>query len=324
MHSEECLEFLPRYLNGMPGMSRITERTDFKRAFWTPPLDPAAALAVEQRQIARLKLTPLVSLTDHDNIEAGFALEEVPISVEWTVPYRRSILHLGIHNLPRGSARFWGSTMAAFTAAPAEERLPEILKELASLPETLVVLNHPFWLEEGVLAADHSPALEQFLRECVEFVHAFELNGTRPWKENRDTIELAAAHNRPMISGGDRHACEPSACLNLTNAKSFAEFATEVRDGESSVVFMPHYRQPMGLRILEASCEILASYPEYPTRRRWIDRFFYRSENGHVQSLAEVWENREPWMLKPATGTLRLLGTNGVRGALRAVFSQAG
>lgn len=323
MHSEECLEFLPRYLNGVPGISRITQRADFKRAFWTPPLDPESALGLEQRQIARLDLNPLVSLTDHDDIEAGFALDNVPISLEWTVPYRRTILHLGIHNLPRSSARAWMSEMAAFSAASVEARLPGMLREIAQLPEALVVLNHPFWLEEGVNAADHPPALEQFLRECLEFIHAFELNGTRPWKENRDTIELAAAHQRAVISGGDRHACEPSACLNLTNARSFAEFACEIRDGESSVLFMPHYRQPMGLRILEASCEILASYPEYPNRRRWIDRFFYRPEAGRVQSLAELWENREPWILKPATGALRLLGTNGVRGALRAVFSQA-
>jgi len=52
------------------------------------------------RQIANLGLRPLVSLTDHDNIDAGLALEDEPISVEWTVPYERSIVHLGIHNLP--------------------------------------------------------------------------------------------------------------------------------------------------------------------------------------------------------------------------------
>ena len=38
-----------------------------------------------------------------------------------------------------------------------------------------------------------------------------------------------------MISGGDRHACEPAACLNLTNAASFGEFvaeSTELRDDQ--------------------------------------------------------------------------------------------
>lgn len=53
-----------------------------------------------------------------------------------------------------------------------------------------------------------------------------------------------------VISGGDRHACEPSACINLTNAASFAEFASKVRAGLSAL--MPQYREPMPLRMLGA------------------------------------------------------------------------
>src|SRR5579872_283755 len=244
MHSEECLSFLPRYLHQVPGISQVVsgyERgraaIDFSRAWWTPPLSPASALELERRQIADMGLRPLVSLTDHDNIEAGMLLQvtadarEVPVSVEWTVPYQRSILHLGIHNLPPAAARSWMSAMAAFTAAPNEQRLPDLLSELARLPGVLIVLNHPFWLEEGVEEANHQPALARVLRECIAWLHAFELNGTRGWKENARVIELAEAHARPFISGGDRHACEPSACLNLTQAGTFAEFVSEVRDG---------------------------------------------------------------------------------------------
>src|ERR1700748_1145161 len=75
MHSEECLNFLPRYLHRVPGVSQIVsyaERpprsADFARAWWTPPLAPASALHVEREQIAKLGLRPLVSLTDHDDI----------------------------------------------------------------------------------------------------------------------------------------------------------------------------------------------------------------------------------------------------------------
>src|SRR5258706_5956841 len=106
MHSEECLSFLPRYLHRVPGVSQVVSRyqqgpqpaVDFSRAYWTPPLSPSSALCLEREQIAQLGLNPLVSLTDHDNIEAGATLqetasaEEVPISVEWTVPYSSSIL----------------------------------------------------------------------------------------------------------------------------------------------------------------------------------------------------------------------------------------
>ena len=229
-----------------------------------------------------------MSFTDHDNIEAGLALQvtadrrRVPLSVEWTVPYERSVFHLGIHNLPRQ----WMAAMAAYTQAPEETRLPELLSGLAVAPDTLIVLNHPFWMEEGVSEAAHRPALARLLRECGEWIHAFEMNGTRPWRENADTVALADAHSRPVISGGDRHAREPAACLNLTNAATFAEFAAEVRAGESTVVFLPHYRESMAMRILQASWDILRPYPEYPGRERWTDRIFYRGEDGVARPLA--------------------------------------
>jgi hypothetical protein len=83
MHSKECLSFLPRYLHRVPGVSQIVTHyeggpqpaVDFSRAFWTPPLTPASALRVERQQIVKLGLRPMVSLTDHDSIAAGMALQ---------------------------------------------------------------------------------------------------------------------------------------------------------------------------------------------------------------------------------------------------------
>jgi len=336
MHSEECLSFLPRYLHRIPGVSQVVSRyqrgprpaVDFSRAYWTPPLSPASALHLEREQVTELGLHPLVSLTDHDNIEAGVTLQEtedadeVPVSVEWTVPYGGSIFHLGIHNLPPATARSWMSAMTMYTAAQDEGSLRDILCSLAEIPQVLVVLNHPFWLEEGIEKDVHQPALDRFLREHVDCLHAFELNGTRRWDENLAVMELARAHSRPVVSGGDRHACEPAACLNLTNSHSFSQFASEVKDGYSPVVFLPHYRQPMAFRILEATCEILKRYPEFPGRERWIDRVFYRTEDGTAQSLAMLWRNREPWVVVPLSGTLQFLATARVRMALRLLMSR--
>ena len=139
MYSEECMSFLPRYLHMAPGISQILSAhehgggVDFARAYWTPPLSAASALRVERKQIENRDLRALVSLTDHDNIDAGMSLQvaadqrAVPISVEWTVPYERCIFHLGVHNLPGAQAREWMSRLAAFTAAPDEEKLPQIL-----------------------------------------------------------------------------------------------------------------------------------------------------------------------------------------------------
>ena len=133
-HSEECLSFLPRYLHHVPGISQVVRgyeqprdasrpAVDFARAYWTPPLSPATALSVERGQIENLGLQALVSLTDHDDIQAGLALQvtasrdEVPISVEWTVPYQGSIFHLGIHNLPSADSAEWIARLNAFTSA---------------------------------------------------------------------------------------------------------------------------------------------------------------------------------------------------------------
>ena len=333
MYSEECLSFLPSYLKHIPGISQLVsgyqrrDSVDFARAYWTPPLAPAAALRLEQEQIARLGLRPIVSLTDHDSIEAPISLqltgsrEAVPVSVEWTVPYQRAILHIGIHNLPASEARSWMSVMAEYTAAPREDRLRAILNALSSIPEILIVLNHPFWLEEGVEEPDRRAAVDRLLHQCVECFHAFELNGTRKWHENAATIELARQYSRPVISGGDRHACEPAACLNLTNAKSFGEFASEVKAGQSRVLFMPHYREPMVLRILETAWQILRPYPEYRGRERWTDRVFYRNAEGVAQPLSTVWKDTVPWIVRAATGMLQLCAIPGVRPALRLLLS---
>jgi hypothetical protein len=332
MHSQECLSFLPRYLHQVPALSRVVRRAavDFSRAYWTPPLSPASAFQLERKQIEGLELQPLVSLTDHDDIEAPLALQvtanrgEAPVSVEWTVPYGGSILHLGIHNLPPHRDRPWMETLRAFTAAPSDAGLSELLRSLHAIPEALIVLNHPFWREEGVGEAEHRCALELLLRKCLESIHAFELNATRSWRENAATIALARAHRRPLISGGDRHACEPAGSINLTNAGSFSEFVTEIRENSSAILFMPQYREPLALRILEAGWDILRPYPEYPGRERWIDRIFYFGDDGVARPLSVIWKDDVPWMLNTATALLQLLATRRLRGAMRFLLAERG
>jgi hypothetical protein len=336
MHSVECLNFLPRHLHTAPGISQIVSyyehvrHVDFARAWWTPPLSPASALSVEREQIEKLGLHPLVSITDHDDIQAGLALgitsdpSETPASVEWTVPYERTILHLGIHNMPRSSARSWMATMEQHTANPDASALPGLLQEFSCVPDVLIVLNHPFWLEEGVLESDHGPALDRVIRECAGFFDAIELNGTRPWKENARAIELARSLERPLISGGDRHCCEPNACVNLTNARTFSEFVSEIHAGYSSILFMPQYREPMAQRVLEASRDILRTYPEYPGRERWSDRIFYRDDDGVVRTVAQICNGRAPRLVSTAVAAVQFVAGAGLRPALRMLFSALG
>jgi hypothetical protein len=70
---------------------------------------------------------------------------------------------------------------------------------------------------------------------------------------------------------------------------------------------MPHYREPLSLRVMETCWEALRPYPGNAGRERWIDRVFYRGEDGVAKSLAEIWRGRTPWPLRFVTGVLQAL-----------------
>ena len=56
-------------------------RPDYARSYWTPPLTPALAFDLERTQIEeQLQLPGLVSITDHDDINAPLLLRSVPSS----------------------------------------------------------------------------------------------------------------------------------------------------------------------------------------------------------------------------------------------------
>ena len=46
----------------------------------------------------------------------------------------------------------------------------------------------------------------------------------RNWSENKRVVQLSELWQRPVVSGGDRHGCEPSGALNLTRATNFSAF----------------------------------------------------------------------------------------------------
>lgn len=291
-HSEEALDVIlhhttcvavrafARWVEGRFANCQGGEVFDWRRAYWTPPLDPAASLAVEREQIRRLQLNPLVSLTDHDNCDAGLRLQgqrgctDVPISVEWTVPFGRALFHLGVHNLPRNSARALMAEMADYTARPRPAVLTGLLHHLDGLPEVMLVVNHPLYDEARLGPAHHGMLLGEFLTRHASTLHALELNGLRPWAENETILRMATDLGLPYVSGGDRHGSEPSANLNLTPARSFPEFVHEVRlRRRSHVLFLPQYRKPIPQRQVIAGCEVAA---------RWTKRLFYRPPTSNI------------------------------------------
>jgi len=340
--SRETMSFIPRYVSEVPYMTgRIrhleTEYRkyhgkpfDYARVWWTPPLEPKAAFDLERDQIHRdLGRKALVSLSDHDNVDAGFALEMfeecagAPISSEWSVPISDSFLHIGIHNMQAGRARMLEQAMAEVTADPDFDKVHDMLDELTRDPETLVVLNHPLWDEAKRGNDQHLCMLDGFLARHGQFIHALELNGLRPHKENLDVLDLAARHNLPVVSGGDRHGCEPNALVNLTNAPTFGQFAAEIRDGAPThTVFMKQYDEPIRLRILQVMSDVLRTYREFPSdRRRWSDRIFYLCDDATIRRLSDVWIGNGPDIVGQFVSAMRLVESRHVRAVLRATLT---
>ena len=53
----------------------------------------------------------------------------------------------------------------------------------------------------------------------------------RAWSENKSVIQLANVWQRPLISGGDRHGCEPSGALIATGQADFTARLWRAGDG---------------------------------------------------------------------------------------------
>ena len=308
---------------------RHSIRVDFTKGYWTPPLAPLAAFQAERKQIEQqLDLHPLISLSDHDNIEAPALLRvvpesrEIPISLEWSVPHHGTVFHLGVHNLPAACASGIVQQLNAFTEIPTHAGLQQLMSMLESLPEALIILNHPLWDLPGIGQAHHRHALNAFVAEFGSYLHAFELNGLRTWEENHEVVQFAKGWNQLVISGGDRHGSEPSAVLNLTEAGSFSEFVHQVRkERRSQVLFMPQYNEPLPLRYALSVLDILREYPDYaPGSRRWDDRVYHPDSRGEMRRLSEMWR-KPPAFIQWFVKTFYLFDAVPVQWLMRFAFS---
>ena len=313
-------------------------RPDYARSYWTPPLTPSLAFDLERKQIEeKLQLPGLVSITDHDDINAPLLLRSlpsarhIPVSVEWTVPFGTTAFHLGIHNLPSATGVTWMERMREFTAIPVETRAPELLRdmlaELDELPGVLVIFNHPIWDLYRVGKDRHEVLVNEFLARHGQHVHALELNGLRNWKENREAATLASKWNQLVISGGDRHGVEPNANVNLTRAESFTEFVHEVRrERQSHVLFMPQYAEPWKHRILQSTLDAIRDYPHFPEgSKRWDQRVYHPDRRGDIQPLSELWiRGRSPRFVRSVLAVVRMMGAAPLSRGLRLAWSESG
>ncbi len=342
LHSREYLSFIPQYAERnwllawlvrrearWHGLKHIA-RSEFSRVWWTPPLSARDAWALEKSQIENsLHKLALVSITDHDNIDAAAELHtagncrDTPVSLEWTAPYCGSSFHVGVHNLPPPAARSLVESMNRYTEGGPEELLSDLLHTVRRSPETLVVLNHPLWDSEAVGAEVHRFALGRLLGRYGRCVHALEFNADRPWCENRATLELARVVGLPVVAGGDRHGCHASPVVNLTDATDFAGFAQEVREGRSVIALLPRLLESYKLRLLETAFDILRDHPGHSLGWvRWSDRVFYARQSGAITSLSALWGRRQPGAIRSFVNLMGLLGTQTVRPALRWALAE--
>ena len=336
-YSKEMLDFVPFYAEKFPIISyfwkkereRYLEREgkapDFSTAYWSPPLTAEKVYNIEKSQINQAGLGAVVSISDHDSIDANLQVNETveigqaPISLEWTVPFDYGFFHVGVHNLPKHRAVELTKTLLDYTFIEenhGNENLHQMFSMLNEIPEVLVILNHPLWDIEMVGKDKHDVLLKNFIKEFGRWIHAFEINGFRSWSENKAVIEMAEALNFPIATGGDRHGCKPNTVINLTNAETFSEFAEEIRaDRRSEVVLMPEYRYPLHSRQLQSFSEILKLYPEFPDgRQKWFDRVYFDIGDGHgLRQLSVHWKRGGPTWLRWAIWTLGVMGSPKMR-----------
>lgn len=342
-HSKEKLADLPRYLERMPVVSQFlqwerkrylarTGRTlDFARAYWRGPLSAQAAYDLERRQIESMCLHAMVSLTDHDNLDAGMLLQtgrpagEIPVSLEWTVPFEQTYFHMGIHNIAPAQAETFMELFANYTREPHSCPLGQILEMLDADSGVLTVLNHPLWDMKGIGSEKVLDFVQRFLRRYGSRIHALEINGLRTWQENMAAVSLARESGHPVVSGGDRHGLEPNAMINLTSAATFKEFAEEIRiEQVSNMAIQPQYREPLALRHLLTAWDAVREHPQSVERERWVARVFVTCPDGIERPLSEVWKGGAPSWIDPCLNVIGILASPQIRAAARMAVPAAG
>ncbi len=336
-HSKEMLDFLPHYADKLPIINYFWQKEranylkregrgiDFSTAYWSPPMSGQSVYDIEREQISKAGLESIVSVTDHDSIDACLEVNgkennhRAPISLEWTVPFDDGYFHVGVHNLPKDRAVELTKTLLEYTFGenPTDEKLTEMFAMLAEMPGVLIILNHPIWDIELFGAERHEALLKEFVRRHGRWIHAFEVNGFRSWSENKRVIEMAEALGMPLATGGDRHGCKPNTVINLTNADTFEEFANEIRvEKRSEIVLMPEYEQPLHSRQMQSFSEILKHYPDFQEgRQKWFERVYFDTGDGHGlrSRSSHGWVFGGPAWLRAAVCTLGFFGSPAMR-----------
>jgi len=304
IYSKENLGIIARYANRVPIIRALLKRENLKRVkshrspidfssgYWIPPLSPESVYISEKLNIENnLNLTPLISLSDHDDLTGCMILRsiypkrDIPISFEWTVPLNGHTFHLGVYNIPYFIKDEISEVLRDNKERYNVKRIKEILNTLSMSPDTLIVLNHP--LSQISDMKDFHSGLRGFISEFAPWIHALEING-------------------------------------FTKSYSFSEFVSEIRKERiSHIVYLPSYRDNLLERRLESISDFFRYYPKHPIGiRRWTDRVFFRLENGIVRPLSYYWNRTIPFWVKSAVLMISILTSRYIRPTLKVFFNK--
>ena len=238
---------------------------DYAEVYYRPPLTVEDVLRTEPAGVAPLGFDGVhLGITDHDEVAGSVELlrkhpANAPrnaLGEELSFRFRDYLFHMGVTDLPESSV---AETHASLQAAARMERLDDLF-EILRASGCLVVLNHPLvpW------GKDNDPRrkipVEELLRRYGWAIHALEYNGMRSREENDRVLELAKQVNKPVIGGGDSHLLLASSVLSVTHARSFRDFAAEVKEGRAVPLVTPAYFAPLRWKIFLRVLYFIAHY----------------------------------------------------------------
>ena len=94
-----------------------------------------------------------------------------------------------------------------------------------------------------------------------------------------------------MVSGGDRHGCEPNANLNLTNATGFSRVGPRVaRRADQPDALHAAIHEPIVARFYQTFLDAIREYPDHADGAcRWDQRTFHPGPDGVDQPISALW-----------------------------------
>jgi hypothetical protein len=243
-------------LDGVPDL-------DYTDVYYRPPLTVEDVFLTESAGATPLGFEGVhVAITDHDEVAGSVELlrqrpaeaHRNPLGEELSLRFQDHLFHVGITGLAESGV---AGTHANLQQAARAGRLDDLF-EILRANRCLVVLNHPL-VPWGPDPNCKIPA-EELLQRYGWAIHALEYNGMRCKEENDRVLELAKHVGKPVVGGGDSHLMLASSVICMSKARSFEDFAAEVKSGRAAPLIKPEYFASLRWKLLLRVLSFIAHY----------------------------------------------------------------